>query len=83
MTLEELKALLNTNGEYVVLAHDKNNIVVNSLYSLSNINVDMLNNMNLKYNMASKNLFEINDFPSVKTMLKNIDENSIIIIEKD
>ena len=68
---------------YVVLAHDKNNIVVNSLYSLSNINVDMLNNMNLKYNMASKNLFEINDFPSVKTMLKNIDENSIIIIEKE
>lgn len=68
---------------YVVLAHDKNNIVVNSLYSLSNITVDMLSNMNLKYNMASKNLFEINDFPSVKTMLKNIDENSIIIVEKE
>ena len=69
--------------EYVVLAHNNNNIVVNSLYSLSGINVDMLNNMNLKYNMASKNLFEINDFPSINTMLKNIDENSIIIIEKE
>ncbi len=68
---------------YVVLAHDKNNIVVNSLYSLSNINVDMLANMNLKYNMASKNLFEINDFPSVKTMLKNINTDSIIIVEKE
>ena len=69
--------------EYVVLAHNNNNIVVNSLYSLSGINVDMLNNMNLKYNMASKNLFEINDFPSINTMLKNINENSIIIIEKE
>ena len=70
-------------SEYVVLAHDKNNIVVNSLYSLSNSNVSMLNNMNLKYNMASKNLFEINDFTSVKSLIKNANEDSIIIIEKE
>ena len=70
-------------SEYVVLAHDKNNIVVNSLYSLANMDVVMLNNMNLKYNMATKNLFEIKDYPSVKSLLKNIDENSIIIIEKE
>ena len=69
--------------EYVVLAHTKNNIEVNSLYSLTNMNVVMLNNMNLKYNMASKNLFEITDYPSIKIMFKNIDENSIIIIEKE
>ena len=70
-------------SEYVVLAHDKNNIVINSLYSLSNINVSMINNMNLKYNMASKNLFEINDYASVKSLLKNIDKESIIIVEKE
>ena len=69
--------------EYVVLAHNKNNIVVNSLYSLVNVNVVMLNNMNLKYYMASLNKFEITDYPSVKIMFKNIDENSIIIIEKE
>ncbi len=69
--------------EYVVLAHVDNNLVVNSLYSLTNEHIDMLNNMNLKYNMASKNLFEINDYPSVKTLLKNINEDSIIIIEKE
>ena len=70
-------------SEYVVIAHDKNNIVVNSLYSLSNTNVSMLNNMNLKYNMASKNLFEINDYASVKSLLKNINKDSVIIIEKE
>ena len=70
-------------SEYVVLAHDKNNIVVNSLYSLSNNTVSMINNMNLKYNMASKNLFEINDFASVKSLLKNVNKDSIIIIEKE
>ena len=70
-------------SEYVVLANDKNNIVINSLYSLSNTNVSMLNNMNLKYNMASKNLFEINGFPSVKGLLKNTNEDSIIIVEKE
>ena len=43
----------------------------------------MLTNMNLKYNMASKNLFEINDFANVDIMLKNINEESIIIIEKE
>lgn len=69
--------------EYVVLAHVDNNIVVNSLYSLVNMNVSMLSNMNLKYNMASKNLFEIKDFATVKTMIKNIDKDSIVIIEKE
>lgn len=69
--------------EYVVLAHVDNNIVVNSLYSLANMKVSMLSNMNLKYNMASKNLFEIKDFATVKTMIKNIDKDSIVIIEKE
>ena len=70
-------------SEYVVLAHDKNNIVVNSLYSLSNTSVSMINNMNLKYNMASKNLFEINDYASVKSLLKNVNKDSVIIVEKE
>ena len=47
--------------EYVVIAHVDNNLVVNSLYSLNNTEVNMLSNMNLKYNMASKNLFEIKE----------------------
>ncbi len=69
--------------EYVVIAHVNNNLVVNSLYNLLNTEVSMLSSMNLKYNMASKNLFEIKDYANVKTMLKNIDENSVIIIEKE
>ena len=69
--------------EYVVIAHVDNNLVVNSLYSLNNTEVNMLSNMNLKYNMASKNLFEIKDYANVKTMLKNIDSSSVIIIEKE
>lgn len=69
--------------DYVVLAHVDNNLVVNSLYSLVNMNVIMLSNMNLKYNMASKNLFEIKDYANIKLMLKNIDEESVIIIEKE
>lgn len=69
--------------EYVVLANVDNNIVVNSLYSLVNSNVNMLSTMNLKYNMASKNLFEIKDYANIKTLLKNVDKDSIIIIEKE
>lgn len=69
--------------EYVVLAHVDNNIVVNSLYSLVNSNVNMLSTMNLKYNMASKNLFEIKDYANIKTLLKNVNKDSIIIIEKE
>ncbi len=71
------------NTEYVVLAHVDNNIVVNSLYTLKHTTVDMLTNTNLKYNMANKNLFEINDYASIKSLLKNINEESIIIIEKE
>mgnify|MGYP004473251349 FL=1 len=71
------------NTDYVVLANASNNIVINSLYSLVNTEVVMLSNMNLKYNMASKNLFEIKDYSSIKTMSKNIDKDSIIIVEKE
>ena len=71
------------NTEYVVLAHADNNIVVNSLYSLSNVTVTMLGNMNLKYSMASKNLFEIQDYSNIKELLKKIDKQSVIIIEKE
>ena len=71
------------NTEYVVLAHVDNNIVVNSLYTLKHTTVDMLTNTNLKYNMASKSLFEINDYASIKSLLKNINKDSIIIIEKE
>ena len=69
--------------EYVVLAHVDNNIVVNSLYSLVNSNVNMLSTMNLKYNMASKNLFEIKDYANIKTLLKNVDKDSISMTEKE
>ncbi len=69
--------------DYVVLAHTDNNAVINSLYSLVNSNVVMLSNMNLKYNMSSKNLFEIKDYATVKAMSKNINEDSIIIVEKE
>ncbi len=71
------------NTEYLVLAHRDNNIAVNSLYSLKHTTVDMLTNTNLKYNMASKSLFEINDYASIKSLLKNINKDSIIIIEKE
>lgn len=71
------------NTEYVVLAHVDNNIVVNSLYSLSNISIDMIKNMNLRYNMASKNLFEIKDHENIKSLLKNINKESVIIVEKE
>lgn len=71
------------NTEYVVLAHVNNNLVVNSLYSLKHTTVDMLSNTNLKYNMATKNFFEINDYNSIKSLLKNVNEDSIIIIEKE
>lgn len=71
------------SSDYVVLAHINNNIAINSLYSLTNNTVTMLNNMNLKYSMASKNLFEIKDYASVNSLVKNVDEDSIIIVEKE
>ena len=69
--------------EYVVLASNDNNIVINSLYTLKHSTVDMLANTNLKYSMANKELFEINDYSSIKSLLKNINEDSIVIIEKE
>jgi len=69
--------------DYVVIADVDNNVVVNSLYGLVNSEIVMLANMNLKYNMASQNLFEIKDYNSIKSMAKNVDKDTLIIVEKE
>ncbi len=71
----------NTN-EFVVLAHYKHSLIVNSLYALDNMSVSMVDNMNLTKSMESKKLFNIEKYDSIKSILKNADEESIIILEK-
>lgn len=68
--------------EYVVLAHNDSSLVVNSLYSLSNTTVEMISDMDLTNVISAKKLFAIKTYKDVKALLKNIDEDSIIIVEK-
>ncbi len=68
--------------EYVVLAHNNSTLVVNSLYSLDNFTIEMISDMDLTNVMSSKKLFTIKTYEDVKTLLKNINEESIIIVEK-
>ncbi len=68
--------------EYVVLAHNDLTLVVNSLYSLGNATVEMVSDMDLTNIISSKKLFAIKTYKGIKTLLKNIDEGSIVIVEK-
>lgn len=68
--------------EYVVLARNNSTLVVNSLYSLSNATIEMISDMDLTNIISAKKLFAIKTYKDVKTLLKNIDEDSIVIVEK-
>lgn len=68
--------------EYVVLAHKTSTLVVNSLYSLNNSTIEMIANMDLTNIISAKKLFTIKTYKDVNTLLKNVDEDSVIIIEK-
>lgn len=70
------------NTEFVVLAHHESTIVVNSIYSLSNYTVSMVADMNLTNTIGNKKLFTIKTYKNISLLLKNIEKDSIIIIEK-
>ncbi len=70
------------NTEYVVLIDHDSTIVVNSIYSLSNYTVSMISDTNLTNTISNKKLFTIKTYKNIKSLLNNIDENSVIITEK-
>ncbi len=70
-------------NDYVVLTHADNPLTIETLSTLSGSNVEMISRMNLTNAMKSKGLFTIKEYPSTKDMLKNINKESIIIVEKE
>ena len=69
--------------EYVVLTHADNPLTIETLSTLSNSTVEMLSRMNLTSMMKSKNLFKVKEYQNSKEMFKNINKDSIIIVEKE
>ena len=67
---------------YVVLAHNSNNIVVNNIYSLKDSKVTMLKNNDLTKKFKNKDIFAIEEVENVKQLFKKTDENTIIVIDK-
>ena len=70
-------------GEYVVLTHADNPLTLDTLSTLSGLNVEMLSNMNLATTMKNRKLFATVEYATSKDMFKKINKNSIIIVEKD
>jgi len=69
--------------EYVVLTHADNPLTIETLSTLSNSNVEMLSRMNLTSIMKTKGLFKVKEYQNSKELFKNINKNSIIIVEKE
>lgn len=69
--------------EFVVLTHADNPLTIETLSTLSNSTVEMLNRMNLTSLMKVKGLFNIKEYQNTKELFKNINKDSIIIVEKE
>ena len=69
--------------EYVVLTHADNPLTIETLSTLSNSNVEMLSRMNLTSIMKTKGLFKVKEYQNSKELFKNINKDSIIIVEKE
>ncbi len=72
-----------STGEYVVLTHADNPIALETLSTLSGANVVMLSKMNLTAQIKAKKLFNVLEYNGTKELFKNIDKESIILVEKD
>lgn len=67
--------------KYVVLTHDENDMVVSNIYSLKDYKVTMLKSNNLTSKLNKKNIFTIKTEENTKEMFKNMDEDSIILVD--
>lgn len=71
------------NVDVVVLASKTNDLVVNSLNSLKGYDISVIQEMNLSKYLKSINGINVLEFESSKKLLNNIDDNSIIVVEKE
>lgn len=70
------------NIEYVVLAHRSKELTLNTLYGLKGYSVKMLKDSALTTNLSSKNIFEVSEVTSTKNLVKKLNKEDIIIIDK-
>ena len=68
---------------YVVLAHKSNDLVLNSVYGLKGYNVKMLKDNILTTYFRDKDIFSINEVSDAKSIVKRLNKNDIIILEKE
>lgn len=71
-----------TASDYVILAHESNNIVINNVSSLKNTEVTMLKDNNLTKSFKRQDTFVIKEENNVEELLANVNEDSIILIDK-
>lgn len=75
---------VNLNSiNYVVLANNKNNVVIKNIYGLKGYTVKMLKDDILTDSLSSKNIFTITEVSEAKNIVKKLKENDIIILEKE
>ncbi len=70
-------------SDYVVLTHANNPLTIETLSTLSSSNVDMLGRMNLTSIMKNKGIFNVKEHSNSKELFKEINKDSIIIVEKE
>lgn len=71
-----------TASDYVVLAHQSNDIVVDNISSLKSTKVTMLKDNALTKYFKEQDSFAIKEEENVKKLLKNLNEDSVILIDK-
>ena len=70
------------NEEVVVLSHIENKQNVNSIYSLKNKNIMAIKDTDIA-NLMKNNDIEVKEFKTLNSMLNNLDENYLIVIDKN
>ena len=70
------------NTKYVLLAHNSNDFITNSLSSLKNVKVKMVDGTNLS-NYIEQNGAVLDKYENYEDLFKDLNEDDLIIIEKE
>ena len=70
------------NNKLVVISNISNNLVINSLNSLSDVELMTIGNSEVS-NYLLKNNLKLKSYDNISKLVKNIKKNSIIVIDKE
>lgn len=79
-SIDTFSTISNYDENYVVIANKNNNLVINSVNSLLNKNIKVIDNTKISAYLSTQG-FEVQNFKNIEQMMQNVEKSDVIVID--